>query len=371
MTIDKQGRITPRQQKKDRKQKNKAKGYGGRKGKNAPPVEEDLTTIAELCKILKFKSKHPKVIDLTSDDRMPDTLEEKAIRCEIEEKDLYLYYYLQRKAGQSAIIFCNSITCTKRVASILDFLKVKNYALHSKMQQKQRLKSLDRFKAAVQKIENKPMELGSTEKKPDMIEGHAEGSILVCTDVAARGLDIPNVMNIIHYQSPFNAEIYVHRSGRTARIGKAGESLALLAPADEKNFKIICNVLDKEASSVKMLDVKYQHLEMLRPVVTAATDLEKVDHRTRSDEKAATQLVNMAKDAELVMDDDLKHEVQSKLAGSKRARKKQSEEGYDVNVDKPLFKEYDEDKKMKERNKIEQRNNALKNGYDKHRESLM
>jgi len=80
---------------------------------------------------------------------MPATLQEKAIRCAVEEKDLYLYYYLQRKSGQSFIIFTNSITCAKRVASILDFLKVKNYVLHSKMQQKQRLKSLDRFKAAV------------------------------------------------------------------------------------------------------------------------------------------------------------------------------------------------------------------------------
>jgi len=67
---------------------------------------------------------------------MPATLVEKAIRCAVEEKDLYLYYYLQRKAGQSAIIFANSITCVKRCSSVLDFLKVKNYALHSKMQQK-------------------------------------------------------------------------------------------------------------------------------------------------------------------------------------------------------------------------------------------
>lgn len=66
------------------------------------------------------------------------------------------------------------------------------------MQQKQRLKSLDRFKAAVQKIENKPVELGKTEA-PSVVDGHTDGAILVCTDVAARGLDIPNVQNIIHY----------------------------------------------------------------------------------------------------------------------------------------------------------------------------
>ena len=97
----------------------------------------------------------------------------------------------------------------------------------------------------------------------------------MCTDVAARGLDIPNVMNVVHYQSPFNAEIYIHRSGRTARIGKAGASLALLAPQDEKNFKILCQVLKKEAGDIQMLDVNWSHLEMIRPVVKSATDTEK------------------------------------------------------------------------------------------------
>lgn len=62
------------------------------------------------------------------------------------------------------------------------------------MQQKQRLKALDRFKSAVQKIELKPVELGS-----DKIVIDDDGAFLVCTDVAARGLDIPNVQNIIHY----------------------------------------------------------------------------------------------------------------------------------------------------------------------------
>ena len=66
---------------------------------------------------------------------------------------------------------------------------------------------------------------------------------MVCTDVAARGLDIPNVQNVLHYQCPFNAEIYIHRCGRTARIGREGEVLALLSPDDEKQFKAIRRVV--------------------------------------------------------------------------------------------------------------------------------
>ena len=70
-------------------------------------------------------------VDLSN---MPKTLTELVTRCKIEEKDLYLYYYLQQKRGESVIIFCNAITATRRLASLLEFLKIKNYMLHSKMQ---------------------------------------------------------------------------------------------------------------------------------------------------------------------------------------------------------------------------------------------
>lgn len=216
--------MTPRSAKKEKKQKLVQKF-----GKHAKQEEPEKSSIEELCKMLRFRSKNPKVIDLTSEERMPDTLVERAVKCNKEEKDLFMYYYLSQRKDQSAIIFCNSITCTKRVHSMLESLKIKSQCLHSKMQQKQRLKALDRFKAAVQRFDSTPVELGA--EKPVQII--IDGAFLVCTDVAARGLDIPNVQNVIHYQSPFNAEIYVHRCGRTARIGKSGESLALIGAEDE------------------------------------------------------------------------------------------------------------------------------------------
>jgi superfamily II DNA/RNA helicase len=57
---------------------------------------------------------------------MPETLREQIVRCKLEEKDLYLYYFLQEKKGESIIIFCNAITATRRLNSLLDFLKIKN-----------------------------------------------------------------------------------------------------------------------------------------------------------------------------------------------------------------------------------------------------
>ena len=174
------------------------KGFKGKKFKKNMQRDDDEKqqgALDDLCKILKFRSKHPKVIDLTEEARIPDTLVEKVVRCKKEEKDLFMYYYMTQKQGESIIIFSNSITCTKRCSSILSFLKIKNYCLHSKMQQRQRLKVLDRFKSAVQKIEDEPLELGTQSEKKKA----PESAVLVCTDVAARGLDIPNVGNVLHY----------------------------------------------------------------------------------------------------------------------------------------------------------------------------
>ena len=80
-----------------------------------------------------------------------------------------------------------------------------------------------------------------------MVGSLFEGGLLICTDVAARGIDIPHVKNVVNYQMPVNAETYVHRCGRTARIGREGFSFSLLSPEDDKNFRVIkMKVLKKE-----------------------------------------------------------------------------------------------------------------------------
>lgn len=81
-----------------------------------------------------------------------------------------------------------------------------------------------------------------------------------------------------HYQCPFNAEVYVHRCGRTARIGRQGESLSLLAPEDNKAFKNICQTLKKSETQVGMYRLKYTILDKMRPLIEQAKTLEKQMH---------------------------------------------------------------------------------------------
>jgi len=109
------------------------------------------------------------------------TLTEPRITCSLEEKDLYLYYFIQYHQGRT-LIFCNSISCVRRLAQLLTLLQCRPLPLHANMMQRQRLKNLDRFRD----------------------DPHG---LLLATDVAARGLDIPDVQHVIHYQVPRTSEV--------------------------------------------------------------------------------------------------------------------------------------------------------------------
>lgn len=124
-------------------------------------------------------------------------------------KDLYLYTLLLHYPHTRTLIFTNSITSVRRLTPFLQNLNIPAHALHSQMPQKARLRTIERF---------------SSPSSPD--------SILIATDVAARGLDIPAVQLVIHYHVPRAADMYVHRSGRTARAEKEGSSILLCAPEE-------------------------------------------------------------------------------------------------------------------------------------------
>ena len=95
------------------------------------------------------------------------------------------------------------------------------------MQQRARLKYLDRFKKGA--------------------GGGGKTSILVATDVAARGIDIKGVDLVVHYQVPMSADAYVHRSGRTGRANAEGASVMLVTPAERQRYRTLLRNLNREA----------------------------------------------------------------------------------------------------------------------------
>lgn len=159
---------------------------------------------------LNFRSEVPRFVDVSPTTQMAVKLREGLVECPGPEKDLYLYTLLLYHPRQHALVFVNSISAVRRLVPFLQNLGLPALALHSQMAQKARIRSIERFGA----------------------EGGTTGSILVATDVAARGLDIPAVRLVVHYHLPRTADTYVHRSGRTARAESSGNSILMCAPEE-------------------------------------------------------------------------------------------------------------------------------------------
>ncbi|KAF6129652.1 DEAD-box helicase 24 [Phyllostomus discolor] len=194
----------------------------------------------------------PKVIDLTRKEATVETLTETKIHCENDEKDLYLYYFLMQHPGRT-LVFANSISCIKRLSGLLKVLDIMPLTLHACMHQKQRLRNLEQF-------------------------AHLEDCVLLATDVAARGLDIPKVQHVIHYQVPRTSEIYVHRSGRTARAANEGLSLMLIGPEDMINFKKIYKTLKKD-EDIPFFPVQTKYMDAVKGRIQLARQIEKAEYR--------------------------------------------------------------------------------------------
>lgn len=136
-------------------------------------------------------------------------------------KDMYLIYLLNDHAGQSTILFTRTVHETQRLAFLLRALGFGAIPLHGQLSQSARLGALSKFRA------------GSR-------------NIMVATDVAARGLDIPSVDLVINFDLPPDSKTYVHRVGRTARAGKSGLALSVVTQYDVEIYQRIEKSLGKE-----------------------------------------------------------------------------------------------------------------------------
>nr|XP_056706743.1 ATP-dependent RNA helicase DDX24 [Euleptes europaea] len=233
------------------------------------------TKLEMLMQKVGIRSK-PKVIDLTRKEATVETLTETRIHCNVEEKDYYLYYFLLQYPGRT-MVFANSIDCIKRLTALLTILDGNPLPLHANMHQKQRLKNLERF-------------------------AERDRCVLLTTDVAARGLDIPNVQHVIHYQVPRTSEVYVHRSGRTARAASEGLSLLLIGPSDVMNFKRIYKTLAK-SEELPFFPVEMRYMTAIKERVNLARQIEKVEYFSSRAKQHNSWLQQAADALELDLDD--------------------------------------------------------------------
>ncbi|KAJ5760205.1 hypothetical protein N7520_007361 [Penicillium odoratum] len=138
-----------------------------------------------------------------------------------KHKDVHLIYLLNEFIGQSVIIFMRTVHETQRIAYLLRALGFPAIPLHGQLSQSARLGALGKFRSRAR-------------------------DILVATDVAARGLDIPSVDVVLNYDLPTDSKTYIHRVGRTARAGKSGVAISFVSQYDVEIWQRIEGALGKE-----------------------------------------------------------------------------------------------------------------------------
>lgn len=180
-------------------------------------IADDSTELQAVLKHLMakvhFRSK-PVIVDTDPDHKVSSQIKEALIECAPLERDLYVYYFVTMFPG-TTLVFCNSIDSVKKLHAFLNLLKVQAFEIHSSMTQKNRLKNLEKFK-----------------EQAEYNSKVGKATVLIASDVAARGLDIPLIQHVIHYHLPRSADIYIHRSGRAARASNEGVSVMLCSPQE-------------------------------------------------------------------------------------------------------------------------------------------
>ncbi|KAK6229043.1 hypothetical protein SCA6_017994 [Theobroma cacao] len=173
-------------------------GKAGAKGKWNP--------LAKVKKLQRACLRNPVKIEAASKYSTVDTLKQQYRFIPAKYKDCYLVYILTEMSGCTSMVFTRTCDATRLLSYILRNLNVRAIPISGQMTQSKRLGALNKFKSG-------------------------ECNVLVCTDVASRGLDIPSVDMVINYDIPTNSKSvqdYIHRVGRTARAGRSGVAISLV-----------------------------------------------------------------------------------------------------------------------------------------------
>ncbi len=164
---------------------------------------------------------NPVTIEVARPNETASTVSQHFYSVTDDDKRRALKQLVKQNGITQAFVFVNSKLGCARLARSLERDGLKTAALHGDKSQDERLKALDAFK-------------------------RGEVDLLVCTDVAARGLDIKDVPAVFNFDVPFNAEDYVHRIGRTGRAGASGLAISFVSGSDQRLVTDIEKLIKKK-----------------------------------------------------------------------------------------------------------------------------
>lgn len=239
------------------------------------------TMTNKVAKLQRACLQDPVKVEVDAKYSTVETLRQQYVFCPAKYKDCYLTFVLTELAGSSGIIFARTCEATRKVSLMLRNLGFGAIPIHGQMSQPKRLAALNKFKSG-------------------------ERGILVATDVASRGLDIPSVDLVINYDVPINSKDYVHRVGRTARAGRSGRAVTLVTQYDvemiqkiEALIQLKLEVYPSEQESVllfvervseaqriatmQMKEADVKRKSKAAPVDDDVSDIFRRSHKTRYD----------------------------------------------------------------------------------------
>src|SRR6201991_2044237 len=175
----------------------------------------------EIRRLSQSYLQDPITVEVARPNATATNVEQHFYRVDDDDKRRVVRQILRDRELTQALVFVNSKLGAARLARSFERDGLRTSALHGDKSQDERLKALAAFK-------------------------RAEVDVLVCTDVAARGLDIADLPAVFNYDVPFNAEDYVHRIGRTGRARASGRAVTLGTRDDARNISDIEKLINKK-----------------------------------------------------------------------------------------------------------------------------
>ncbi|KAJ2949323.1 hypothetical protein O0L34_g6276 [Tuta absoluta] len=216
------------------------------------------TMTKKVAKLQRASLQDPVKVEVSTKYQTVDKLQQYYLFIPVKYKDVYLVHILNEMAGNSFIVFVSTCANALRTALLLRNLGLAAVPLHGQMSQNKRLAALNKFK-------------------------NKSRSILICTDVASRGLDIPHVDVVINLDIPLHSKDYIHRVGRTARAGRAGKSITFVSQYDVELYQRIEQLIGKQLPLYKTDE---SEVMVLQERVAEAQRLTKIEMKELEDKKS-------------------------------------------------------------------------------------
>ena len=202
-----------------------------------PAQRQNLLFSATASDDIKDMQRHllrqPVTIEVVEEEQSIELIEHLAYHVAEARKGPFLRYLIKNEGMQQVLVFTSAVRTADNLTGKLIKKRIQAASLHGHLSQTARHEKLQRYKAGKLRV-------------------------LVASDLASRGIDIPQLPIVINYELPRSPKDYIHRIGRTGRAGISGRAISLICPEDQHHFGIIQKKMGKKVEILESDDINLQ-----------------------------------------------------------------------------------------------------------------